>query len=131
MSHIDPERFRELGFNLMDPITPFRPTHDQVAAVDCPHCHAKAEQACTLSGIIKTNYVLAHHHRDRIIVATHKYKPLSNPDKAIMVQYGFLILCNAVAAKSLEILGKEMTTVDVQYAFINKALQELREIGIL
>jgi hypothetical protein len=52
---------------------------------------------------------------------------LMNSHKRYVVTYAFLMLADAVALKSLEVLGKEFTTEEIQTFFVGKAIKELRE----
>lgn len=56
---------------------------------------------------------------------------LGATEKSLICYYGFIMLADSVSLKSLEILGKSMTSREIQTFFAQQAMSELRKDGLM
>lgn len=110
-------------------------TLEQVREVPCIICDAIAGEHCM------TNYsgrrvVMVECHPERSEL--RKKCPnlsfvqgLDATDKSLIVYYAFVMLCDSLQPKSLEIIGKHFTSRELQVFFAKMAIAELRKDGLL
>lgn len=60
-----------------------------------------------------------------------KMQTLDATDKALIVYYAYIMLCDSVAAHSVKVLGKKFTSEEIQAFFGQKAVNELRLEGLI
>ena len=104
-------------------------TSEQIKEVPC-HCGARVGEACKEDGTL----IVAGFHKDRIqLRETFPALPLhfDATDKTIVMFYAFCILCEAVAKKSVEMLGKSHSAHQIQIAFIQEAIKQARDNGFI
>lgn len=56
---------------------------------------------------------------------------MTSGEKSIIVYYSFIQLCDAVASKSVEVLGKELTSLQIQAFFIDTGMKEATKDQLL
>ena len=112
----------------------------QILAVSCPTCHVKAGVGC----LSPERYVFARalgahdlsFHPARIVAAQEnefrvKFGKLGATEKALILYYAYIMVCDSVASKSVEVLGKEFKSTDIQAFFANEAIKELKKDGLM
>lgn len=113
-------------------------SRDQIMEVACIACDAKVGKPCR-AGHNGTGYVLVGFH-DKRVELRGKLPSLGNldtdtklgpTDKAIITYYAYVMLCDSVATKSEELLGKRFTSAEVQRFFAKQAVIELQKDGML
>jgi hypothetical protein len=113
----------------------------QILAVACPACHVKAGVGC----LTYERHVFAVHglgapklsfHPARIVMAQEnefqvKFGKLGATEKALILYYAYIMVCDSVASKSVAVLGKEFKSTDIQAFFANEAIKELKKDGLM
>lgn len=56
---------------------------------------------------------------------------VSATDKALILSYAFLMLCDSVSTKAEVVFGKQFTSHEVQLFFTQKAVEQLRRNGLI
>jgi hypothetical protein len=115
-------------------------TEVEILAVACPQCKAPVNMGCrTEHGHVFARRLNADEFSFHALRITTAYelrldrvlgKKLDATDKALIVYYAYIALCDSVSAKSVEMLGKETSSVDIQRYFAQKAIYELRNDGL-
>lgn len=110
-------------------------SQEQIREVSCVVCGAKPKEYCRQQG---RNTALLECHPQRTALRSKLGdltfdKSLDATDKALITYYGYVMICDAVAANSEKMFGegKVFTSQEVQQFFARKAINELREDGLL
>lgn len=56
---------------------------------------------------------------------------LTATDKAVLVYYAFVMLCDSCSANAEKLFGKAMSSQDIQRSFAQHALAECRKDGVI
>lgn len=112
----------------------------QVLAVACPTCHVAEGIGC----LNPQRHVLAYKlgapelsfHPARILHAQEnefrtKFGKLGATEKALILYYAYIMICDSVASKSVAVMGKEFKSTDIQAFFANEAIKELKKDGLM
>lgn len=122
----------------MDKSTRHVISEQEILAVQCPTCNRAAGKTCVavrnrapLS--YEINVTECSFHAARIIAAQDEQikrlgfgNVLGPTEKALILYYAYIMVCDSVASKSKEMFGKEMNTEEIQRFFAHKAVDELR-----
>jgi hypothetical protein len=90
-------------------------TDDEIKEVVCLHCQAEPLQPCIENGMQLIGF-----HQARIDLRSKMpvYDcPLDPTDKAIIIGYAFVMLCNSVAANSEKLFSKKYDSQEIQRMF--------------
>jgi hypothetical protein len=113
-------------------------TDAQVREVYCIRCDAAPGEACTERSMkLVTGY---HKERgnlrkkfpvnlDELVVKGSAI--LSPTDKSVIVYYAYVMLCDSVSANSEKIMGKFISSADIQRMFAKEGLDAARKDGII
>lgn len=115
-------------------------SEEDILATECRNCHAIVNVGCKN----KSRHPLVHteastelaFHRERIMDAWAQHSqrrmgPLNATDKALITYYAFIMLCDSVSTKAVELLGEPFTSEDIQKFFAMKAVAELKKDKLL
>lgn len=126
------EQLKQLGLMIAEPTEEKEPSNIQCLLVSCPVCRAKPEYPCQITRIMSTTNSTNFIHAERRELAKIQLNALSNLDRALIVQYGFLIMADAVAANAEKMFnGTAYSTEQIKRFFAHKAIVELQELGLL
>jgi hypothetical protein len=116
-------------------------TEKDILAVSCPACLRFVGMTCVTPlnrralafevGVTECSF-----HAARIMKAQDQQiknlglQPLGSTEKALILYYAFIALCDSVSTKSQELFGKEFTSEDIQRRFAQEAIKELRHDGL-
>jgi hypothetical protein len=108
-------------------------THKELLEVPCVHCEQAVGQPCVAPGNRRTPILGFHAERSqlRVKLPMIEMEGLDSTEKSLVMGYGFLILCDAVASKSMDIFGKQFSGREVQQFFAAKAIDELKKDGLI
>lgn len=105
----------------------------EILEVPCITCAAHVGEHCTEIG--KPIRLLGFHNeriKYRATLPVLPKEPLDATDKALVTYYAYVALSNAVAAKSAIMFdGKIITSQEIQLAFAQQALTDLKRDGLL
>lgn len=116
-------------------------TEEEILAIRCPRCHVAPNVGCHnierhplsfIEGATELSF-----HRERIMVAhavqlQRKFdRALTSTDKALIVYYAFVMLCDSVSTQSKSLLGSEFTSDQIQAFFAHKAIEQLKKDRLL
>lgn len=113
----------------------------EILAISCPTCFRPADKLCVSrsNGMVLAFEVGATEcsfHAARIMKAQDEQikklglQPLGPTEKSLILYYAFIMLCDSVSEKSKELLGKQLTSEQVQAFFAHKAIEELKNDGL-
>lgn len=103
-----------------------------ILSVVCPNCFARPKMECF--EIRGRPRLKSHPERIRYaqeLLSDRVAGKLSATDKALVLYYAYIMLCDSVSARSKEVLGIVMSTEEIQAGFARKAIQALQEDGLL
>lgn len=111
-------------------------TDAEMKQVSCIACGASSGEFCTEKFEGVDVPMLGYHKervelREKLPVMPPDMPALDATDKAIIVYYAFVALCNSCQTKSLEIFGKTFTSREIQYAFASQGLKAAKEDGLI
>lgn len=112
----------------------------EVLLVGCPTCKAIENNGCLdrnrhvftrTVGAVKLAF-----HAQRIQAALdHKFRnmvgSLGATEKALILHYAFIMLCDACSVKSEQLVGTKHTTHELQLFFARQAVEALQKDGLL
>ena len=102
---------------------------DEIKEMTCLQCGADPMQPCTEGG-----HQLLGFHKLRIEIRSKMPAldcPLDSTDKAIIIGYAFVALCNSVAANSMQLFKKEYSSVDLQRTFTRAGYEQAMADGFI
>jgi hypothetical protein len=104
-------------------------TGEQMREVPCIRCDAKVAEPCKKNGLP----LIGCHSERAILRAKMPCFPveLNATDKALVCYYAFIMLCDSVSTKSVETLGKQLSSAEVQRFFAKQAIDELKKDGLI
>jgi hypothetical protein len=111
-------------------------TESEILSFACRKCHVIAGVGCKRADRTPLTHAIEDtelaFHRERIMDAwasqTNKCMGrLSATDKALIVYYAFVMICDSVSTKAEEVLGKEFSSEQIQKFFASEAIKELRK----
>lgn len=112
----------------------------EILSISCPKCHAIEEHGCLTNDrrvlCRKIDDTELAFHSERVFAAFQKqfhgkWGKLGATEKALICYYAYIMLCDSVSTKSVELLGKQFTTEQIQAFFANEAIQELKRDKLL
>lgn len=104
-------------------------TDQEVKEVPCLQCNADPMQPCTENGSQLLDF-----HRCRIELRSKSPVldcPLDSTDKALIVGYAFVSLCNSVSANSEKLFSKHYTSVELQRLFTRTGYEQCLADGVI
>src|SRR6266704_2127192 len=109
-------------------------SRDQIMEVPCVNCEAKINKPCR-SGHNGTGFVIVGFHPQRVELRgklpslgnLDTDQTLNSTDKAMITYYAYVMLCDSVSTKSEELIGKRLTSAEVQRFFAKQAVIELQK----
>lgn len=111
-------------------------TEAEILAVRCPICEAIPGRPCISHQrhalIVRLGQTEFSFHSARISTAQDiRWKEkfgvsLSQSEKTLILQYAFIMLCDSVSTKSIEVMGRQYTSDQIQAYFCNQAIKELQ-----
>lgn len=105
-------------------------TEDEIIAAWCPTCHARPGQGCRDKNrhtlVERIGQIGLSFHQPRVMVAH-----LGPTEKALIIYYAFIMLCDSVSINSETVLGKWHTSEEIQTFFGKMALNELKKEGLI
>lgn len=112
-------------------------TDAEMQQVPCLTCGAKSGQKCEekVDGNIVIPLIGYHKERvqlrEKLPVIPTDMPVLDSTDKAIIIYYAFVALCNSCQTKSIELFGKEFTSREIQFAFATQGLKAAQQDGLI
>lgn len=115
----------------------------EILSVECPTCCVPAGKICRMKDaktplayeIGATEFSF---HITRVILAQDTVikrlgfgEALTPSEKGLILYYSFIMLCDSVSTKSELIFGRKMESEDIQKFFAFKAVEELRNDGLM
>lgn len=103
--------------------------------VPCIRCDAKPNEHCVQPG--RKEPLVGGFHSERVelsrkvVVAMPKGEDLDATDKALITYFAYILLCDSVSAKSVELFGKQFASEEIQRWFGQQAVTQLRAEGLL
>jgi hypothetical protein len=103
-----------------------------VLSVVCPDCFARPKRQCFghRGEILKKAHPARFKYAQELLTDRLAGK-LNATDKALVLYYAYIMLCDSVSANSQAVLGIVMDTEQIQAGFARKAIQALQEDGLL
>lgn len=99
----------------------------------CRTCHAARGMQCRRGGesggFCATRVLQAQKNREAKLLGSDIN--LTPGEKALIVYYAFIILCDSVSTKSKEVLGVEHSSLNIQGFFIKQAIEEAKKDGLI
>jgi hypothetical protein len=109
-------------------------TREQLMEVPCIQCDAKIGKQCRSESGGRGHLLVGFHFQRSELrgkLPSMGDLELNSTDKALICYYAFVMLSDSVSSKSEEILGKRMTSQEVQRFFARQAVIELQKDGLL
>lgn len=104
-------------------------SNDEIKEVVCLQCNAEPLQPCMEKGMPLLGF---HKARIELRQKLPVYDcPLDPTDKAIIVGYAFVMLCNSVAANSKKLFSKKYTSQEIQRMFAKSGMQAAIQDGFI
>ena len=109
-------------------------TDEEILQVSCLFCGAEPGKKCNEG---EGTVLIGGYHqarielRQKLPVMPADMPVLDATDKAIIVYYAFVALCNSCQTKSTELFGKQFSSREIQYAFATQGLKAAREDGLI
>lgn len=107
----------------------------EILNVPCPNCHVQVGVACRNSArhvlVVMTGQTELSFHSARIFIAQQqqmrdRFGILGATEKALICYYAFVMLCDSVSTKSIEVIGKDVSSQEIQAMFVQEAIKALR-----
>ncbi len=111
-----------------------------ILAVGCPTCNVPPNEICVdtvISGTTLKKASSRRFHPARIMIAQEEQmvrlfgSHLTNGKKWLICAYAYIFISDSVASFSQAIMGKELTSVEIQTFFAKMAAEELHKDGLL
>lgn len=118
-------------------------TEAEILAVPCPTCHASKGMGCRrtdnrsipLQTALITDALSFHPPRvfdaQQAQLLRNFGRFLGPSEKSLITYYAYVMLCDSVAGKSTELIGKPFNSLEIQKFFAQCAITELRKDGLL
>ncbi len=108
-------------------------TEREILAIPCLECRARSKRMCF--DVRGNTRELAHASRIREAQARQAARILGDvldpTDKALILYYAFIKLCDSVSTKAPQVLGIDLNSEQIQAFFCRKAVEELKKDGLL
>lgn len=98
----------------------------------CRSCYVPVGMSChsqPTGPICKTRMQQAQRDKEAKLLGDNI--TLTPGEKALAVYYAFIMLCDSTSAKSQQMIGKQISSLEIQGRYIHEAIKELKKDGLL